>query len=300
MALTQYNATGKTFDLTKGITMISPDDTPLMSLFGRAEPATQVIHSWEEEELGDPKDNAQIEGFTYVPEEPGDTSLKDNVCQIFSRGYKVTDTNQAIKRYNVKDYLARKMQQAMKLLALDVEKAITTNTKKISGNATTARKMAGLQYYVKTNVSTAVSARALTYDLLNDMFENIYKCGGNPDVVAVSPRNKRIISLLLPLSTERSQPAGQKKLVQTIDVIEGDFGRKRIVTDRWIDNEKAYVLSTDYCKLSYLRPFKTVDLPKTADQVAKQITGELTLEVRAEKASGIIDKLNGTLPVAAE
>lgn len=299
MAQTQYNSTAKTPDITKMITMISPTDTPLMTLFGEGEPATQVVHSWEEEELGDPKDNAQVEGFTYNPEEPGDTNLKDNVCQIFSRGYKVTDTNQTIKRQNIKNYMARKMQQAMKLIAMDVERAITANDKKVTGNKTTARKMAGLGYYVKTNVSTNGSARNLTYALLNDMFEEIYKCGGTPDVVAVSPRNKRVISDLLPLSTERSQPQKDKKLIHTIDIIEGDFGRKRIVTDRWIDNSKVYVLSTEYLKLSYLRRFKTETLPKTADSTAKQIVGELTLEVRAEKASGIIEKLNGTLPTAA-
>lgn len=298
MSMTQYNATGKTFDLTKGITMISPEDTPLMTLFGRGENATQVIHSWEEEELGDPKDNAQVEGFTFAPEEPGESNIKDNVCQIFSRGYKVTGTSQAVKRQNIKDVLARKMQQAMKLVALDVERALTANDTKVMGNKSTARKMAGIGYYVKTNVLTNGTARNLTYALLNDMFEDIYKQGGSPDVVAVSPRNKRVISDLLPISTDRSQPQKDKKLVHTIDIIEGDFGRKRIVTDRWIDNSKAYVLSTEYCKLSYLRPFQTETLPKTADASAKQIVGELTLEVRAEKASGIIEKLNGVLPAA--
>ena len=296
MATTQYNSTAKVPDITKLITNISPSDTPFMSLFGRGEAATQVIHSWEEEELGAPRENAAVEGSDFTTEAPGDTTLKENTCQIFRRGYKVSDTNAVIKRFNIKDYMAHKMQQAMKLIALDVEQAITTSTTQVRGNESTARKLAGLPYYIKTNVKTNGSARSLTYNLLNDLFEDIYKCGGNPDVVGVSARNKRIISLLLPLSTERSQPAANKKLVQTIDVIEGDFGKKRILMNRWLSNDKLFVLQSEYCKLSYLRPFKTYTLPKKGSATEKVIEGELTLEVRAEKAQGIIEKLNGTLP----
>lgn len=297
MPANQYNATGKVPDITKLITNISPTDTPLMNLFGRGEPATQVLHAWEEEELGDPKENAQVEGHTFTTEEPGDTSLKDNVTQIFSRGYKVTDTAQAIKRQNIKDYMGHKMQQAMKLIAMDVERAITVSTRKVNGNSSTARKMAGLQYYIKTNVlANGGTKRALTYNLLNDMFEQIYNCGGDPDIIVVSPRNKRIISLLLPLSTTRQQDAGDKKLSLAIDVIEGDFGKKRIITSRYLDDSKIFILQSEFCKLSYLRPFKTLALPKTASAVEKIIEGELTLEVRAEKAQGIISDLNGTLP----
>lgn len=77
MAKTQYNATGKSLDLTKLITMISPDDTPLMSLFGEADSATQVLHSWEEDELGEPRQNAHKEGFDYTAEEaPEDEALR--------------------------------------------------------------------------------------------------------------------------------------------------------------------------------------------------------------------------------
>ena len=83
MATTQYNATAKVPDITKLITCISPDDTPLFSLMGTAAPATQVLHSWEEEELKGPEKNAQVEGFTYTTKEIDDSDLKSNVTQIF-------------------------------------------------------------------------------------------------------------------------------------------------------------------------------------------------------------------------
>ena len=113
MALTQYNATGKVIDLTGMITNISPSDTPIYSYIGRADKAKQVKHSWEEDELPQPTDNAQVEGADYETEDPGETSILDNVTQIFRRGYGVTDTNMAVKRYNISNKLAYEMQKAM-------------------------------------------------------------------------------------------------------------------------------------------------------------------------------------------
>lgn len=297
MAVTQYNATGKTFDIGKLITVISPSDAPILNRIGSAGRATQVVHHWEEDELPKPVDNAHVEGEAFDVEDGSETTIKDNVCQIFRKGFGVTDTNLAVKRYNMGNKLAYEMQKAMKVLALDQERAIIRNTKKVLGTAATARKMAGLPYYVSSNVfKNGGTARPLTYELLNDALEQVYQCGGDPDVIVASPRNKRVLSLLLPLSTERSQKADSKKLVATIDVFEGDFGTQRVITDRWLPNSDVYVLSTQYLGMVPLRPFKKVEIPKTKDATEQVIIGEVTMEVRAEKASARITDLDGVLP----
>ncbi|MBQ9423600.1 MAG: DUF5309 domain-containing protein [Pyramidobacter sp.] len=297
MALTQYNATGKVIDLTGMITNISPSDTPIYSYIGRADKAKQVKHSWEEDELPQPTDNAQVEGADYETEDPGETSILDNVTQIFRRGYGVTDTNMAVKRYNISNKLAYEMQKAMKAISMDVERAIVSNTKKVLGNKATARKMAGLPYFLKTNLFKNDGApRPMTYKLLNDVLEQVYTLGGNPDAIFVSARNKRILSGLLPESTTRDQKAEAKKLVATIDVFEGDFGIQRVITDRWLPNSDIYILSGEYMGVSYLRPFTRKELPKDKDATEQVIIGELTLEVRAEKASARITDLDGLLP----
>ena len=111
-----------------------------------------------------------------------------------------------------------------------------------------------------------------------------------------SARNKRALSMLLPLSTDRSQKADSKKIVRTIDVFEGDFGMQRVVTDRWMDNDEVLLLSSEYLKMCFLRPFSKKVLPKTKSAEEQIIEGELTLEVRAEEACGRIIDLNGVLP----
>ncbi|MGE9959167.1 SU10 major capsid protein [Cloacibacillus porcorum] len=298
-ATTQYNATAKVPDITKLITCISPDDTPLFSMMGTGGPATQVLHSWEEEELRGPEKNAQVEGFTYEAKEIDPSDLKSNLTQIFFKGYGISDTNKAVKYQNIKDVLGHKMANAMKEIGLDCEYAILNNTKKVTGSKTTPREMGGVPYFIKTNIlGNGGTKRGLTYGLLNDAIEQVFNCGGNPNVIVASGRNKRVLSNLLPLNTDRTQSASAKKVVHTIDIFEGDFGRQRVMTNRWMSNDEVYILSEEYLKKAYLRPFKKMDLPKKGSATEKAIEGEWTIEVRAEKAHAVIRDLNGELPSA--
>lgn len=296
MATTQYNSTNKVQSLVDLITNISPSDTPLVSLFGKGTPATQVVHTWEEDELEAPKDNAQKEGFEYEVADPKEPTLKQNVCQIFSRGFGVTESSQATHRHNIKDKMAYHMAQAMKLLAMDLERATIVNDKMSLGTKADARKMGGLPFFLKSNVLTNSAKRALTFELLNDGLEAVYKAGGSPDLIVCSPRNKRILTAVLPTGTTRTVEQKAKKITARIDVFEGDFGVQRVVTDRWMSDDQVFILSSEYFGYSYLRePVKQV-LPKTADVSRSLIVQEVTLEARAEKASAVIDKLDGKLP----
>lgn len=297
MAMTQYNNTGKEVDITDLITNISPSETPLMSLFGKADAAKNVIHSWEEDQLRDPAVNAKIEGFDYSVDTKDEPRLLDNVCQIFAAGYGVTKTSQAVHRKNIKNKMAYNMRAAMKECALDVEYAIINNTTKVTGNDATARKMGGLPYFITTNIDdNGGTPRDLTWDLINGTIETCKAAGGAPDHIIVSLRNKRVLSSLLPINTTRNADIGNKKIGAVIDVFVSDFGTLNVLPDRWLGDEDVYVLSSEYFGLSYLRPFKTEDLPNVSDALKKIIVGELTLEARAEKASARITDLNGTVP----
>ncbi|MBO5492966.1 MAG: DUF5309 family protein [Pyramidobacter sp.] len=297
MAMTQYNNTGKDVDITDLITNISPTETPLMTLLGKADAAKGVIHSWEEDKLRDPAENAKVEGFDYSVDTKDEPRLLDNVCQIFAAGYGVTKTSQAVHRKNIKNKMAYNMRAAMKEIALDVEYALINNENKVTGNDDTARKMGGLPYFVKTNVmDNGGTARPLTWDLINSTIEAVKAAGGSPDHIVVSLRNKRVISSLLPINTTRNADIGNKKIGAVIDVFVSDFGVLNVLPDRWLGNADVYVLSSEYFGLSYLRPFKTEELPNTSDALKKEIVGELTLEARAEKASARITDLDGIVP----
>ena len=87
-----------------------------------------------------------------------------------------------------------------------------------------------------------------------------------------------------------------KKLTQMITVLETDFGLLQTLVDRFMGNDVIYGLSPEYMRKAFLRSFVTTDLPRTADMHRKNVFGEWTLEMRAEKAHFMIKDLNGVVP----
>jgi hypothetical protein len=54
---------------------------------------------------------------------------------------------------------------------------------------------------------------------------------------------------------------------------------------------QAFVLDPEYAAIAYLRPFQTNELARTGDSEKTQLLVEYTLEVKNEKAHGIIADL---------
>jgi len=287
---TTYVAEGNREDLSNVITNIAVTETPLFSMFGRAT-ATGVFHEWLEDTLRDPKDNAMVEGADYTIEQRSPRVRKGNYTQIFSQGYGVSGTQEAVLKAGVKSEIAYQMALAMKEVARDVEYAYINNAVSSAGSATTARKLGGIPAFVSTNVlDNGGTARPLTEDLFNDGVQAAWQAGGNPDVCVCSGKQKRVITGFT-TNVQRTLPAEKHKQIARVDVYESDFGVIKIVADRFMPDGEIFILSSQYWKTAYLRPFKTEDLPVRGDRKEKVIIGELTLEARAEKASAIIKDL---------
>lgn len=296
MASNTYDAVGNKEDISDIITMISPDDTPLFTRLGRVK-ATATVHEWLEDALGKADNNAQVEGFTYFTVNATPRVRLDNPTQIMSRGVQVTDTQEAVLHYGVKSETAYQMQKTLKELAFDCEKAIIEQSNKILGSMAIPREFGGLPYWIITNVlSNGGTARSLTFGLINDALEMTYNEGGHPNILLVSPRNKRIISTFTAGNTKYMDGNKTRKLSQVISVIETDFGVVECLTDRFMPNDCVYGLTPEYIKKAFLRPFKSgIDLPKISDMLRKIVVGEWTIEMRAEKAHFKIEDLDGIL-----
>lgn len=277
-------------DLTDIITNISPTQTPIVTMIGKTT-ANATKHEWPEDELSDAAPNAQIEGAadTAVPA-PARRRI-DNYTQIMKRGYSVTGTQQAVKTAGVKDEYGYNMIKAMKELAKDVELAVTTQTTKEAGSKTVARTFAGIPGMVTTNVfDNGGTARIIDRPAINKALKAAWEAGGEPTKLICSGENKLIISAMTTSNTKNID-AAKKKIVEAIDVIDTDFGRIEIVASRFMPDTEVFVLDPQYLALAWLRPFKKKDLPDDSDGKAGVITGEMTLEVKAEKGQARITDL---------
>jgi hypothetical protein len=285
--------------MSEVITNISPYDTYLYSHIGSSK-ASAVYHEWLEDELGDPRDNAQVEGFSFFTEKVGDRTPLGNYTQIMSRGIHVTNTQEVVLKYGLRSEMAYQMQKVLKEIALDCELALLMNTTMVAGSMGSPgvpRRMAGLPYWIVTNVfDNGGVLRDLTLDLINAALEETYRQGGNPRILMVSPRNKSIISRFT-ADSNRYMKSSDTKVGSVVTHIESDFGMLSVVFNRWMASDVIYGLSMEFLKKAVLRPFAQGDVaPNIADMKRRNITGEWTFEMRAEKAHFIIKDLNGILP----
>ena len=294
-------------DLSDLITSIAPTDAPLYSMLGTNK-ATNTYHEWLEDELEDDTPNNytdnKVEGFTYTVQD-GDSPMRfGNYTQIMSRGFSLTDTQSVIPTHMKKNEMARQMKKKMILIAQDCEKALLNNDAMAAGSKAVGRKMAGLPYFLGVTGGTPThpgfdascyignggTARTISEEALNDALQATFAQGGKPNVVMLSPANKRKVSAWTNSSTKYLEE-GTTKLQTMISVYESDFGVVKFMMNRFMPDTKAYVLDPSMWKVAYLRRFKTHTLPKTGDSEAKVIVGELTLEARAARGNAVVADL---------
>ncbi|MBQ7220778.1 MAG: DUF5309 domain-containing protein [Synergistaceae bacterium] len=297
MASNTYAAVGNKEDVSDIITNIAPYDTPLYSRIGKTR-ATQVLHEWLEDELGQPVVNQQDEGYTYFTLNVVPRTRLHNYTQIMHRGIQVTDSQEAVLHYGIRSEMAYQMAKTLKELAFDCEKALIEQATQSPGAMGSPRIFGGLPFWIVTNVfANGGTPRPLTFDLVNTALEQTWTAGGKPSILLVSPRNKRVISTFTAGNTKYMDGNKTNKLTQMISVLETDFGTLQCITDRFMptDNREIYGLSPEYMKKAFLRNFKTGDIPKINDMQRRMINGEWTLEMRAEKAHFVIKDLDGVV-----
>ncbi len=291
MGVNTYTAKGNREDLSDIITNISPSDTPFMSKIGKGEAATATLHEWMEDSLAAPKKNAHVEGSSFSTTPAPARVRLGNYCQIMRQGYKVTDTQEAVQKAGVKSEIGHNMVKALKEYATDEEYAFLLNTAKVAGSASVARELGGVPAFVTTNVSdNGGTARTLSEELMDSVLQQCWNNGGNPKLCFMSGGQKKKAAGWT-AGGERYVEAEAKKLINAIEVYESSFGVISFVPHRQMGDGQVYLIQPDLWAKSYLRPPKTMDLPKTASATEKIIEGEVTLEARAEKGNGIIKDL---------
>jgi len=300
-----YEAIGNREDLSDVIYRIDPTDTPAMSGFER-EKATAVNHEWQTQALAAvDTTNAVLEGDDATTDAATPTVRLGNICQISDKVARVTGTQRAVEHAGRDDEL--EYQEMLKGLELkrDMESiVIGTNQAKVTGNDSTARKTATVLSWIKSNTSKGASGadpsaadgtgtrtdgtqRVFTEANLKTVLQSVWNSGGKPDTIMVGGFNKQVFSTF----TGRATPIEDtkaKKIVASVDAYESDFGRLKIVPNRFQRSRDVLVLQMDMWALAYLNGRRMVSIPlaKTGDSDRRQMLSEYALVSRNEKASG--------------
>lgn len=302
-----YEAIGNREDLEDKIYRIDPTDTPFMSSLSKGK-ATAVNHEWQTQALAAPDGtNAQLEGDDPDTNATTPTVRLGNLCQISYKVARVSGTQQAVDHAGRGNELA--YQELLKGLELkrDMETILSgVNQAKNAGSDSAARKTASVLSWIKTNTSKGTAGSpadpsaadgtgtrtdgtqiAFTEARLKTVLSSIFTNGGKINICMTGAFNKQQFSTFTGRATTM-EDAKSKQIVASVDAYEGDFGKFKVVPNRFQRARDVLLLQTNMWALAYLngRSMISIPLAKTGDSDRRQILSEYALVARNEKSSG--------------
>jgi hypothetical protein len=316
-----YDAVGNREDLENAIYRITPEETPFITMIGTTK-VTAVRHDWQTDVLATPAQNAQIEGDDYTYQTRSPTKRVANFTQISWKPIIVSETQDAVEKAGRDSELGYQLAKASVELKKDIEFSCLSNVGSAAGDDSTARVSAGFPAWLTTNASrgtgganggfsantglvaaaTDGSQRAFSKTLLDDVIEMVYKSGGDPKTIMLSPYNKRQFSTLIANANvaqwRYEADARRRTIIAAADVYLSDFGTLEVVPNRVMSTAAAvarniFVIDPSKVTRGVLRPMKQ-DVPaKTGDAFKRVIKTEWTLVVRNEAAHGVIADVFG-------
>lgn len=309
---TRYTAgTNVREDLIEKITLTNPEETPVISSFGR-DTADQNYHEWQRDNLrAANKDNAALDGDDATGSAKTAPSRVANYCQIFQDTIVVSGRAEKVKKAGMKSALAYYKAKAFKELQRDMEAAALSTNPAVAGSAGVAPKAGGLGVMIYTNALhngagataahtsgapttavTAGTARTFTKTLLDTAVQATYTSSGMvPPMVVVSPNHKVLFSAFTGIAANRFEVKGKGKdtqgaVVGGADVYLSDFGKMEIVPHYLMaGSTNVYGLNPEYGDAVYLRGFGSSPLAKTGDSVKEQVLVDATFRLTSEMAN---------------
>lgn len=322
-ALTTYAGIGNREDLEDVLYMISPVETPFLSMAERVR-ATNTLHEWQTDALIAAATNAAIEGDDAANGTSTPTVRYANYTQILTKYAVVTDTQEAVDSAGKANKMAHQVAKRLGELKRDMEFALTQNQKSSAGGAGTARQLGSLESWIWTSGSATVGnttslgtgtaqttpsygsgvvagptdstvTGAFVVAALKVIIQQCWTAGGNPGVIMVGGSQKQVVSGFAGIATlyrEAGATAKGTMIVGAADLYVSDFGEHRIVPNRFQRNRTAFVLDMDYWSVAYLRSVKQKEIARTGSSEKRFIDVECTLVARNPLASGKIVDLS--------
>jgi hypothetical protein len=297
MALITYEDGNRLEDVLRTVVQVTPYDTPFLSYTPKTR-AYNTLHEWPEDSLTTRADNAVIEGASFSYGTLTAPARITNVAQIFEKTYNVSSTERWVRGAGVNDQFSYQEMKAVKTLSTDVEHALLRGSR-ATGNASTARRLAGMLNFVTTNATAVASGTTLSESFFNGMLENCWTSGGDPDCVYTGARLKRVISTYTAGVTKNIQ-ASQNKVINSVETYESDFGLVKLKLSRDMpttanSNAGVLVCTTDTNYVAIGEPIRILsreEVAQTLHGTNGVMRGELTLEVRAERHNALATGLD--------
>jgi len=307
----RFDAIGVKEDLADIIFDISPVEVPFLSNVGKKK-AKQTFFEWQTDALSAAvTTNAVIEGDDTTAVAVSPTSRVGNYTQIMKKAFTISGTLEATDRAGRAEEAAYQKAKRLKELKRDMEATLTSSQVAVAGGNTTARKTAAFDSWLVTNrnngngttgdyaysttpitartAATTGTIRTFTETILKDVIKQQWSSGGQTKMLMVGPVNKQIVSAFAGIAASRNNVPGNKQasIVGAADVYVSDFGNVQVVPNRFMPEDRAYLIDPEFVSIATLRPVFSEKLAKTGDSEKYHVLTEFGLQVDNEKAHGV-------------
>jgi hypothetical protein len=322
---TTYDANRLREQFSNAIYMISPEETPFLSLVER-ESIDGRHPEWQTDVLATPViTNQQIEGDEYAYSQIIPTVRIGNYTEIARKSYLISGSEEKNTKAGPASELGRERRKKGTELKTDMEVSLLALKASSAGTSAVARKSAGFASWITTNDSRAAGGtdggfsggtvqvgtagtpqRAFTKLLLDGAILGAYTSGGSPTTLMVSPYVKTVFSGFMNaagLNTSqifsRVEGEQQATIYAAADAYRSDFGVIDILPNRQLARAGAAVAATAYLidldKVG-VGMFRDVfeDRPaKSGDAEKRVLLCEYSLIMKNEAAHAVIYGLFG-------
>lgn len=319
-----YDAVGNREELGDSIYLLTPHETPFMSMIKKGKCKT-THPEWQTDTNASPDtDNAYVQGAEYTYEETNPTTRVGNYTQISRKTRIIANTQEKTDKAGRKSEIKREIRKALQEHKVDMECIILSNQASVAGSSSVAAKTGGFAAWLETstslgsggadggfNQSTGVvdaatngTQRAFTKALMDDLIETNRNNGGKASTLMVSNYVKRVFSTFMSdsnVAAFRTSLSGKKQgtIYGAADLYVSDFGPITVVPNVQMTRKgatlarNAFLIDKDMVELQTFRPTAVKTPAEDSDAIKKVIITEYALKVHNEAAHGKIADLYG-------
>jgi hypothetical protein len=273
-----FTIDGRAYNIQFEVTSITDATTVVVAAFGATaasdDPVDDDVFRHVGQKLAEGADPGNLRAVDRVN--------PFNYTQIGQEGVQVSRTERKRATYGVDDEYTYQVQKKFKELAIRMERALTNGVRFQSGNK---RTMGGLFSFITTNSESGTVSQAAAK--LNSLVRDCFEHGGTPRSLYVSPAVKAAISANIDPTLRRYDRADRTG-GYVIDAFQTDFGVIDVMVDRHFPTTKGLLLQEEFDTRRVFDGYFHEMLAKTGDGDKGEIVGEFSLEVKNEKAQGVL------------
>lgn len=312
---TRYAYEGLRERLHNNIFNISPQATPFSSAVGTGPKAQQTLEEWQTHSLAAADGtNAQIEGNETSFATPTSTVRVGNQTQILNKSVIISDTVEVVDKAGRKSQLAYEIMLRGKEIRRDWETVLLRSQAGVAGNTSTARTLAALPAWVKTNTSTNTGGadpvytsgvpaasrtdgtqRAFTETITKVVLQSGFDEGAELSTIMVGAFNKQVFSGFEGEVTRNFDQSNVSPsptaVIASADVYVGDFDILKVIPNRFQRARDAWFLDFSMLEIRFLRSLRVKKLGKSGDAEKRLMVMEATLVVKQEAGLGLVADL---------